>query len=451
LGNDGGVSAVVTGGTTINQPYLTTWASGVSTLSPYDLSVTGLTPGTYTLTVEDDNLCFASATVTVGLTPALTVSGSYSTIVCFGDNTLITPSTSGGTGAATTSISGGSFVVGAGTYTLTATDAKGCTATTEVVVTQPALLTSTEVVTVSGSYTWAANGTTYTTSGFYTVTLQSVLGCDSIANLDLTVLPAGVAIAPKVFLAGPYVSDDNMMHDSLRSQGLVPLVEPYSAFPYNRPSILDNDPAEKMTSLAILADTGSNAIVDWVFIEMRNASNPATIMATKRALLQRDGDVVSSVDGTSPILFSLLPPGNYYVTIKHRNHLGVMTAAALPLNLTPTLVDFTTLAPVYEHIAAPPITNTPRKIVGSVAVLWAGDANSNKNVKYNGLANDKQVILNAVGVATPNTTVFGYRIEDVNMDGIVRYNNFNNDRNYILSNTTGISTPNAVVSQHTPN
>jgi hypothetical protein len=451
LGNDGGVSAVVTGGTTINQPYLTTWASGVNTLSPYDLSVTGLTPGTYTLTVEDDNLCFASATVTVGLTPALTVSGSYSSIVCFGDNTLITPSTSGGTGAATSTISGGSFVVGAGTYTLTATDAKGCTATTEVVVTQPALLTSTEVVTVSGSYTWAANGTTYTTSGFYTVTLQSILGCDSIANLDLTVLPTGVVIAPKVFLAGPYVADDNLMHDSLRSQGLVPLVEPYSAFPYNRPSILDSDPAEKVTTSAILSDTGSNAIVDWVFIEMRNAASPATIMATKRALLQRDGDVVSSVDGTSPIFFSLLPAGNYYVTIKHRNHLGVMTATALPLNLASTTVDFTTLDPVYVHVAAPPITNAPRKIIGSVAVLWAGDANSNKNVKYNGLSNDKQEILNAVGVATPNTTVFGYRIEDVNMDGMVRYNNFNNDRNYILSNTTGISTPNAVVSQHTPN
>jgi hypothetical protein len=34
---------------------------------------------------------------------------------------------------------------------------------------------------------------------------------------------------------------------------------------------------------------------------------------------------------------------------------------------------------------------------------------------------------------------------------MVRYNNADNDKNYILSNVIGVATPNAIVSQHTPN
>ena len=40
-----------------------------------------------------------------------------------------------------------------------------------------------------GSYTWLANGQTYTQSGTYTEFLQTLNGCDSIAILELSVLP----------------------------------------------------------------------------------------------------------------------------------------------------------------------------------------------------------------------------------------------------------------------
>ena len=43
-----------------------------------------------------------------------------------------------------------------------------------------------------------------------------------------------------------------------------------------------------------------------------------------------------------------------------------------------------------------------------------------------------------------------YRSEDLNMDGTVRYNNLNNDR-HVIANTIGVSTPNNIVNQHTPN
>lgn len=190
LGNDGGISAVVTGGTTIAQPYLTTWSGGVNSGSPYDTYVTGLTPGTYTLTVEDDHACFATASITVGNTAPVTVTATNTTIACYGGTSVITPTTGGGTGSISTTISGGSFTVVAGTYTITATDAKGCTGTTEIVISEPSQISSTSSVTACNSYMWTAgSGSTYTTSGTYTHNLVggAANGCDSLLILNLTI------------------------------------------------------------------------------------------------------------------------------------------------------------------------------------------------------------------------------------------------------------------------
>ena len=66
------------------------------------------------------------------------------------------------------------------------------------------------------------------------------------------------------------------------------------------------------------------------------------------------------------------------MSVKHRNHLGVMTA--LPITLlgcATNLLDFT-VGSVYSN---PLISNAPRKQLGSVYALWTSDANNNKNVK----------------------------------------------------------------------
>jgi len=83
-------------------------------------------------------------------------------------------------------------------------------------------------------------------------------------------------------------------------------------------------------------------------------------------------------------------------------------------------------------------------------LLYVGDANTNKNVKYNGTSNDKDRVLNTVGTMSPNNIVIGYRIEDVNMDSKVKYNSADNDRTIIL-NSVGSNTPNTILFQHTPN
>ena len=47
--------------------------------------------------------------------------------------------------------------------------------------------TSSTSITACDSYTWAANGVTYTSSGVYTFATTNASGCDSTATLNLTI------------------------------------------------------------------------------------------------------------------------------------------------------------------------------------------------------------------------------------------------------------------------
>ncbi|MBK6755574.1 MAG: hypothetical protein IPG69_18780 [Flavobacteriales bacterium] len=93
---------------------------------------------------------------------------------------------------------------------------------------------------------------------------------------------------------------------------------------------------EKTVNASVFGNVPSppDRIVDWVLVELRDADNPALIVASRSALIQRDGDVVD-LDGSSAVVMTA-EPGNYHVALRHRNHLGVMTAGELPLNTTPT-------------------------------------------------------------------------------------------------------------------
>src|SRR5690606_1975203 len=112
-------------------------------------SVTGLTAGTWTVTVTDANACTASQNFTVTQTSAINVTAASQTNVsCNGGSngaaSINTPTggvepytynwTPGNpTGDGTTSVTG----LTAGTWTVTVTDANNCTATQNFTITQP--------------------------------------------------------------------------------------------------------------------------------------------------------------------------------------------------------------------------------------------------------------------------------------------------------------------------
>ncbi|SFT47391.1 Por secretion system C-terminal sorting domain-containing protein [Lishizhenia tianjinensis] len=74
-----------------------------------------------------------------------------------------------------------------GTHTENFTSVGGCDSTRILNLTVNSSTSSTQTEVACATYTWAADGMTYTTSGQYTATLQTVAGCDSVVTLDLTI------------------------------------------------------------------------------------------------------------------------------------------------------------------------------------------------------------------------------------------------------------------------
>ncbi len=246
---------------------------------------------------------------------------------------------------------------------------------------------------------------------------------------------SAIRVAAQVMLEGPY-GVGPQMSDALRAASLLPNTEPYTGLGFTHAG----GGGGETVQAGVFNVIGANAIVDWVFLELRGAAPNYTVVATHAALVQKDGDVVG-MDGVSPVSFSVAA-GNYYIAVRHRNHLGIMTATTRALTGTATTVDFRSAATLTYGTQA-------RKDVSGVQVMWAGNVNSDLTLLYVGSGNDRDPILTRIGGSVPTATTSGYYTEDVNMDGQVIYVGNGNDRDPILTNIGG-SVPTANRAQQLP-
>jgi hypothetical protein len=70
--------------------------------------------------------------------------------------------------------------------------------------------------------------------------------------------------------------------------------------------------------------------------------------------------------------------------------------------------------------------------------MWCGDVNGNGIIKYNDSQNDRSIILTLLGGTDISATLNGYYNEDINLNGQVKYNGSQNDRSIILTNLGGV-------------
>ncbi len=123
--------------------------------------------------------------------------------------------------------------------------------------------------------------------------------------------PPSVKAAVRVFLEGPYAAGS--MNCGLKAGNHIPLQSPYEDVP--------------PVTVASIPEN----VVDWVWIELRSAADEAVI--GRSAFLRNDGRVVD-LDGVgTEILFENAAEGDYYIAVKHKNHLSVMSAG--PAHLAP--------------------------------------------------------------------------------------------------------------------
>ena len=209
--NDGSATASATGGT---GTYTYSWSGGGGSSA----TASGLTAGTYTVTVTDANGCTDTEDVTITEPPVLVASASVtSALNCNGDTDgQVTASGTGGTGSYTYSWNTGGTAaletgLGAGTYSVTITDANGCTDSASVVLTEPAALVASSSVTetldcngdtdgevtasatggtTAYTYSWNTGGTSATETGLgagtYSVTVTDANGCTDSSTVVLT-------------------------------------------------------------------------------------------------------------------------------------------------------------------------------------------------------------------------------------------------------------------------
>ena len=244
------------------------------------------------------------------------------------------------------------------------------------------------------------------------------------------------SVRVRAMLQGPYKTATGMMNDDLREDGLVPLIEPHTALGMSQVG----SGAEAIPP-ARLAITGKNAVVDWVLIELRDPIDPDVIIATKNAILERDGDI-KDVSDQARLLFNV-PPGEYHVTVRHRNHLAAMTAAPVVLGAQEMALDLT--------LASTPTfgTDARRTMPDGKMAMWAGDARGDGVLRYMGANNDRDLILQQIGGVILTNSYYGYHVSDINLDGVVRYSGAANDRDIILLNIGGI-VPTAIRLEQVP-
>lgn len=244
------------------------------------------------------------------------------------------------------------------------------------------------------------------------------------------------SIALRTELQGPFDAASGLMHDDLRAAALVPSSEPYTGAGFTQAG----GGGETMPAW-MLNITGKNAVVDWVLVELRDKNTPSMIVATKSAVLQRDGDIVG-VDGYQRLLFNV-PADDYFVAVRHRNHLGVMSSVGLTLG--PDVVNYDFSLPAIATYGS----NARTSLAPNRSGQWCGNAFRDGLIKYTGTNNDRDPILTQVGSNVPTNTVTSYSKNDVNLDGLVKYTGTRNDRDPIIVNLGG-NTPNTTRSEQLP-
>ncbi|PCH66524.1 MAG: hypothetical protein COC01_07850, partial [Bacteroidetes bacterium] len=203
---NGSIDLSVTGGAA---PYTYLWNNGITSQD-----ISSLCAGTYTITVIDAAPCTSVTSITVYQPSAINTTVSGTNVVCNGGASgSIDLSAFGGIPSYTYSWSNGVTTqdltdVTANTYNVTVTDAKGCTITNNVNITEPAVITisftksdancgnsdGSAIATATGggasySYKWNTGSTTESissvASGVYTITVTDEIACWSALSVTI--------------------------------------------------------------------------------------------------------------------------------------------------------------------------------------------------------------------------------------------------------------------------
>ncbi len=252
----------------------------------------------------------------------------------------------------------------------------------------------------------AATNKDYTAANYFGMSFYFNSHSTGRLWLDDILVQSGDCVNSNInaFMEGPFNTDS--MKTDLASDGVLPLAQPFSGAPWNYAGV-ETIPA-----------IGSN-MVDWVLVQLRTGTDSSTTVATRAAMMLKDGSV-TDMDGSSPVSFSGISPGNYYVVLRPRNHLAVMTANPIALSSVSTQYDFSAAA------AQAYGTGAQVELTTGIFGLITGDANGNGQIQTD---DNNDIWETEVGSA-------GYKGSDYNLNGQVQ----TDDKNDFWNNNVGKGT-----------
>ena len=413
-GTNGTATSLAAGG---QSPYSYSWDANAANQTT--AQATGLAAGDYTVTVTDANGCLTSATATIAEPDPIVLTLTPTDATCFGDcDGTIGVSETGGTAGFTYLWDDPAFQTSnpatglcAGDYTVTATDANGCTATETATIAEPVEITITTSTTPSScgqadgsatatgangvdpySYSWNDPFTSATATainllaGTYTVTVTDGNGCSNTANVD--VLDA----------AGPVITLDSTQNISCfglcDGAGYVTITGGDPGYTYSWDNGETTEDAVALCAgnniLTITDQSGCNASVTVTITEPAQLNTAINTSTDASCYGLCNGSATASISGgTTPYTYlwdnasastsmiaSGLCAGNYNVLVTDSNN--CTANATVTINQPDTLVltmDFTdpTCYEVCDGTATANVTGgTP-----TYTYVW-GDGQSNQ-------------------------------------------------------------------------
>jgi gliding motility-associated-like protein len=379
--NDGFIELFITGGTTPS--FL--WSHG-----PTSANVYGLAPADYVVTVTDNNGCqFVGYYVILGSTEITIYADKYEPLCYNNTNGSIEITPIGGSGTysylwSTTDTTQNIADIGIGTYSISVTDANGCSATTDIIIEQPDTLIATIEVsqyiggngvscngasdgsldlTVQGgtlpySYIWNTSDTTQDISGLiagtYSVTVADSNGCIALATAVITQPDSVKNTLTASVYSGGYNVSCNGAEDGSITVIINGGIEPYSyVWSTNDSTSAINEVGAGSYSVTVTDVNGCTATSSVTLTEpdVLNVSAEGSQLPCSGS---GNGTITSTVNGGAPDYtyiwsnaqttqnLSGLSSGNYIVTVTDENGCTASASADVidvnPLDLSGTLI-----------------------------------------------------------------------------------------------------------------
>jgi hypothetical protein len=329
--------------------------------------------GTYVYTVTDANSC--SATVSAVITQPFTLVAAASVVnpLCNGGTGVVTISAAGGTGTYTGT--GAKPAQIAGSYAYTVTDQNSCSATVTAVITQPAAVVASAVVTspilcnggnavvtvnaTGGTLPYVSGtGTFNAAAGLRSFTVTDNNSCTNTTTITLT-QPNAITFASTNVVSPKCVGNTNGSIAVVAAGGIAPFV--YTTVPslvQSTAGSFANVPAGSY--VVTVKDATNCTITSTVVINASSALVFApAVLTSPTCYAGTNGNITTSVTGGSgAITYSLLPnngvqttPGNFanlpsrIYQVRATDAQGCTKVTAFPL-VQPAQLKFTSITKV---------------------------------------------------------------------------------------------------------